>query len=85
MEEEVLGKAYDSRLMRRLLRYMKPYRLIIAASMFLLLVDSLLQVIGPLLTKLAVDRYLVPGHGGTVTLPWLGDWLATNPWTGLSQ
>src|ERR1700761_959698 len=71
--------------MRRLLRYMKPYRLIIAASMFLLLVDSLLQVIGPLLTKLAVDRYLVPGHGGGVTLPWAGEWLSQNPWTGLSQ
>ncbi len=60
MEEEALGKAYDSRIMRRLLRYMKPYRAIVTVSLLLLLVDSLLQIIGPLLTKLAVDRYLVP-------------------------
>ena len=84
MEEEVLGKAYDARLMRRLLTYMKPYRAVVAASLLLLLVDSLLQIIGPLLTKLAVDRYLVPvGHSHT--FPFLDKWLSHNPWTGLSQ
>ncbi len=84
MEEEVLGKAYDSRLMGRLLRYMKPYRVVVAASLVLLLIDSLLQIIGPLLTKLAVDRYLVPvKHSPAV--PFVGKWLSHNPWTGLSQ
>ncbi|HMJ61955.1 MAG TPA: hypothetical protein VK493_09345, partial [Bryobacteraceae bacterium] len=60
MEEEVLGKAYDSRLMKRLLTYMKPYRMVVLASLVLLLIDSALQIAGPLLTKLAIDRYLVP-------------------------
>lgn len=84
MEEEALGKAYDSRLMKRLLRYMRPYRTIVAASLVLLLVDSLLQIIGPLLTKLAVDRYLVPtGHAHT--FPLLDGWLSHNAWTGLTQ
>jgi ATP-binding cassette, subfamily B, multidrug efflux pump len=85
LEEEVLGKAYDGRLMRRLLTYMKPYRLTIAASMCLLLIDSLLQIIGPLLTKLAVDRYLVPTKVGTDALPILSKWLSADPWTGISQ
>ena len=44
--------------------------------MFLLLVDSLLQIIGPLLTKLAVDRYLVPAHGSADRLPFLDRWLS---------
>ena len=60
MEEEILGKAYDSRLMRRLLVYLRPYKYVVVASLVLLVVDSLLQIIGPLLTKMAVDRYLVP-------------------------
>ena len=84
MEEEVLGKAYDSRLMRRLLTYIKPYRAVVSVSLLLLLVDSLLQIIGPLLTKLAVDRYLVPVKHSQ-TFPFLDAWLSHNPWTGLSQ
>jgi ATP-binding cassette subfamily B multidrug efflux pump len=85
LEEEVLGKAYDSRLMRRLLHYMKPYRLIVALSMILLLIDSLFQIIGPLITKMAVDRYLVPVHVKTFSLPFLDRWLSSNALTGLSQ
>ena len=60
MEEEVLGKAYDGRLMRRLLGYMRPYRLRIAISLVFLLAQSALQVLGPLLTRTAVDRYIAP-------------------------
>jgi ATP-binding cassette subfamily B multidrug efflux pump len=60
VEEEVLGKAYDSRLMRRLLGYMRPYRLLVGTSLIFLLVQSGLQVVGPLLTRIAVDRYLQP-------------------------
>ncbi|MDQ6700349.1 MAG: hypothetical protein M3Z36_09200, partial [Acidobacteriota bacterium] len=60
VEEEVLGKAYDGRLMRRLLSYMRPYGKLIALSSVCLVVYSLLQVCGPLLTKLAIDKYLAP-------------------------
>ena len=60
MEEEVLAKAYDSRLMARLLGYLKPYSTYIALSLVFLVVYSALQVCGPLLTKIAIDRYLVP-------------------------
>ena len=84
MEEEVLGKAYDSRLMRRLLKYMKPYRAVVAVSLMLLLIDSLLQIIGPLLTKVAIDRYLVPAQHAH-TFPILDRWLSLDAWTGLGQ
>ena len=60
MEEEVLGKAYDARLMRRLVGYMKPYRALVALSIVFLFAQSLFQVLGPLLTRTAVDRYLQP-------------------------
>src|SRR5947209_6427561 len=70
--------------MRRLLTYMRPYGLVVSFSLIFLLFDSLLQIIGPLLTKLAVDRYLVPSHGPQ-TLSWLNGWLSHDPWTGLSQ
>ncbi len=84
MEEEVLGKAYDSRLMKRLLTYMKPYRAIVTVSLFLLLVDSLLQIIGPLLTKMAIDRYLVPAKHIN-TIPILDGWLSHDAMQGLTQ
>ena len=51
VEEEVLGKAYDGRLMRRLLGYMRPYRKLVGISLLFLLVQSALQVLGPLLTQ----------------------------------
>lgn len=69
VEEEVLGKAYDGRLMRRLLGYMRPYRMRIAISLVFLLAQSALQVLGPLLTRTAVDRYIAPAAG---QLPGLG-------------
>jgi ATP-binding cassette subfamily B multidrug efflux pump len=84
LEEEVLGKAYDSRLMKRLLTYMKPYRKAVIASLVLLLIDSALQIIGPLLTKLAIDRYLVPTQHAHI-LPLLDNWLSNDAWTGLTQ
>ena len=54
-EEEALGKAYDARLMRRLLRYLKPYRWTVAAAVFLLVSLAGLQVVGPWLVQLALD------------------------------
>ena len=83
VEEEVLGKAYDRRLMRRLLRYMRPYRGIVVISLVFLFINALLQVAGPLLTKLAVDLYLVP-VGRPAPAP-LNHWLSANPWAGLIQ
>lgn len=82
MEEEVLGKAYNSRLMRRLLGYMRPYRGFVALSLFFLLLQSVLQVLGPLLTKIAVDRYLAPSPTRVPTP--IDPYLPATAWNGLA-
>jgi ATP-binding cassette subfamily B multidrug efflux pump len=83
LEEEVLGKAYDGRLMRRLLGYMRPYWRTVAISIAFLLANSVLQTLGPLLTKMAVDRYLAPSK---IKFPTpIDSWLSSNPFTGLAQ
>jgi ATP-binding cassette subfamily B protein len=81
-EEEVLGKAYDSRLMKRLLRYLRPYkwRVFIALSSILLKAGA--DVLGPPLTMIAIDRYLAPAHHA----PWLlAKWLSPQPLIGIAQ
>ena len=83
MEEEVLGKAYDGRLMRRLLTYMRPYWRTVAVSLVFLLGNSILQTLGPLLTKMAVDRYLAPVPAKFATP--IDQFLSANPATGLAQ
>ena len=55
-EEEALGKAYDARLMKRLLVYLRPYRLAVAGSVILLLLVSLLQIAFVKLTQMAIDE-----------------------------
>jgi ATP-binding cassette subfamily B protein len=55
LEEEALGKAYDARLMRRLLRYLKPYRWKVASAVALLVAAAALQIVGPWLVQLALD------------------------------
>jgi ATP-binding cassette, subfamily B, multidrug efflux pump len=57
-EEQVLGKAYDARLMRRLLVYIKPYRGSAYLAIACLLLGSSLSVVQPYLTKIAIDRYI---------------------------
>jgi ATP-binding cassette subfamily B protein len=60
-EEEALGKAYDARLMRRLLAYLRPYRWHVAAAVAILIAASGLALIGPWLTKLAIDEAFPAG------------------------
>src|ERR1700732_3273545 len=62
-EEEVLGKAYDSRLMKRLLTYLRPYKWQVAIALASILIKAGADVLGPYLTKIVVDRYLAPVHG----------------------
>ncbi|HEV3310792.1 MAG TPA: ABC transporter ATP-binding protein, partial [Chloroflexota bacterium] len=62
-EDEILGKAYDGRLMRRLLPYLKPYRRVMSFALIILLGSSLLDLAGPLLTGIAIDDYIAPSHG----------------------
>jgi ATP-binding cassette subfamily B protein len=83
VEEEVLGKAYDARLMRRLLGYMRPYRGLVCWSLLFLLAQSILQVLSPLLTRLAVDKYIRPGAHALPTP--IDFWLPADPRSGLAR
>jgi ATP-binding cassette, subfamily B, multidrug efflux pump len=83
-EEEVLGKAYDSRLMRRLLTYLKPYRFQVTLALAAIFLKGGADVLGPYLMKVAIDRYLYPTH-----VPgahgFLDRFLSSNRLTGISQ
>ncbi len=60
-EEEILGKSYDIVLMRRLLGYLRPYRLQVAISFAAILGTSALQLAQPYLTMIAIDHYIAVG------------------------
>ncbi|MCC6962065.1 MAG: ABC transporter ATP-binding protein [candidate division Zixibacteria bacterium] len=62
-EEDKLGKAYDARLMRRLLTYLRPYRWYVVLSLLLLMLASALQLTRPYLVKLAFDEHIAIGDG----------------------
>jgi ATP-binding cassette subfamily B protein len=68
-EEEALGKAYDSRLMKRLLQYMAPYKWSVIFALALVAVVTPLELAPPILFQHAIDNYLVPGSEGTLALP----------------
>src|SRR5262245_14759607 len=61
-DEEVLGKAYDARLMRRLLTYLRPYKGYVALALLLILLESSLEVTFPWLTKIAIDNYIASSN-----------------------
>jgi ATP-binding cassette subfamily B protein len=64
-EEEVLGKAYDSQLMRRLLSYLGPYKWQVVVALTSIVLKAAADVVGPLLALVAIDLYIAPqsAHG----------------------
>src|ERR1700686_1240227 len=81
-EEEVLGKAYDGRLMRRLLTYLRPYKWHVVVALTAIILKSALDVLGPFLTKVAIDKYLANSPNSH---SWIGDRLSSTPLTGIAQ
>jgi ATP-binding cassette, subfamily B, multidrug efflux pump len=81
-EEEVLGKAYDSRLMKRLLSYLRPYKWQVTTALVSIILKSAADVAGPLLTLLAVDIYLMKDPGAH---PVATRYLSPDPLTGINQ
>jgi len=74
-EEEALGKAYDARLMKRLLRYLHPYRWVVATAVVLLLVSSLFQISLTFLIQIGIDDYIKAGDKqglGIIALLYIG-------------
>jgi ATP-binding cassette, subfamily B, multidrug efflux pump len=80
-EEEVLGKAYDSKLMRRLLGYLRPYRWQVVIALAAIITKAGLDVIGPYLTKTAIDKYLSASTRSTI----LDRWLSSKPLVGIAE
>ena len=80
-DDDVVGKVYDGVLMRRLLRYLSPYKVQTAISALSIFLKSSTDVAGPLLIKVAVDTYLSPDSHPS----WLGRHLSPAPTTGVTQ
>jgi ATP-binding cassette, subfamily B, multidrug efflux pump len=84
MEEQVKGTIYDSRQLKRLLPYAWPYRKTVLLSLVLLTGQTLAQIVTPLLTRVAIDKYIVhkvEGFDGFLAV--LNPWLPDNVWQGL--
>jgi len=81
-EEEVLGKAYDSRIIRRLMSYLSPYRLQVGLALVAIVLKAGADVLGPFLTKTAIDKYLA-ARGGEHSF--LDRFLSPQPMIGIAQ
>ena len=64
IDDDVLGKAYDGRLMRRLLTYLRPYRGQVIVAVVAIIGHSALDLVPPYLTKVVIDRYIPVGDLG---------------------
>jgi ATP-binding cassette, subfamily B, multidrug efflux pump len=82
-DDDVAGKAYDGRLMRRLIGYLRPYKWQAVVSLIAVLLKAFFDVIGPYLTKVAVDRYMTTRPDQH--LSWFAKKLSSNPMHGISQ
>src|SRR5882757_6826311 len=81
-EEEVLGKAYDGRLMRRLLTYLGPYKWHVTIALVAIVLKSIADVLAPFLTRIAIDKYLAKSANSH---SWIGDRLSSVPLVGIAQ
>ena len=81
-EEDILGKAYDSRLMKRLLKYLRPYKWQTAIALVSIVIKAGADVLGPYLFRIEVDRYLAPVPGFRTPFD---SFLSHNPLVGIAQ
>jgi ATP-binding cassette subfamily B protein len=82
-EEEVLGKAYDSRLMKRLLGYLQPYKWQVTVALGAIILKAVADVSLPYLTKTAIDKYL--SSAGPHSHGFLDRFLSARPLVGIAQ
>lgn len=76
--EEEEDKAFDPRLARRLLGYLRPYRLRTAVSVALVIVSSLIELVGPAVVAIAIDLYILPSGPASGVSARIGQWLGTH-------
>ena len=65
-EDEILGKAYDAKLTRRLVSYLAPYKFLVALSIVMLFLQSAAQIAPPILAKEIVDQAVIPAVNGAI-------------------
>jgi ATP-binding cassette subfamily B protein len=82
-DEDVVGKAYDHRLMRRLLTYLRPYRWQVGVSLVSIFLKAFADVLGPFLVMMAVDLYMT--RDPQAHRSWMGRHLGADAFTGISQ
>ncbi|HEY1526539.1 MAG TPA: ABC transporter ATP-binding protein [Candidatus Angelobacter sp.] len=82
-EEEVLGKAYDSRLMKRLLGYLRPYKWQVVIALASIILKAGADVLGPYLTKTAIDKYLSSASAQNHSI--LDRFLSSRPLVGIAE
>jgi ATP-binding cassette subfamily B protein len=61
-EDDILGKAYDARLMRRLLQYLRPYWRSVLVAFVAIVIGAGVSLAQPYLMKVAIDRYIATGN-----------------------
>ena len=81
-EDDVAGKAYDGRLMRRMMTYLRPYKLQTTISAFTILFKAASDVMGPYLVKVAVDTFMSTDK---VQPGWLARHISQDPSTGITE
>src|SRR5207248_11138560 len=84
-EEDVLGKAYASRLMKRLLSYLQPYKCQVIGALVAIVLKALADVMGPYLTRTAIDKYLASSNASGGRKSALDPWLSSEPLVGIAQ
>src|SRR5271154_5796179 len=82
-DDDVIGKAYDGRLMRRLITYLYPYKWAAFISIAAILIKATCDVLGPYLTEVAIDRYMT-SHPAERNA-FLTRWLSSDPVHGITQ
>jgi ATP-binding cassette, subfamily B, multidrug efflux pump len=82
-DEDVIGKAYDGRLMRRLITYLYPYKWAAFISLAAILIKATCDVLGPYLTEVAIDHYMTARP--SPRSEFLARWLSHNPVQGITQ
>jgi len=100
-EDEIVGKAYDSRLMGRLIRYLFPYKWAAITSIVAIVLKAAADVLGPYITMVAVDLYLTPAvqktpaataaaaargvQGHPLVAHWLTPYANGGAWSGITE
>jgi ATP-binding cassette subfamily B protein len=82
-KDDSVGKVYDTRLVIRLAGYLRPYLWQSALTAVTVFMRSGLEIVGPFLTQIAVDRYMTDNPAARDT--WMAHRLSSNPITGITQ